>query len=61
MKSCIDNHSARFSIVATFAFLFLLAHAIIAGHIFFGTQVPIVAAAILALGILNLNERHESV
>lgn len=61
VKSCIDNHSARFSVVATFAFLFLLAHAIIAGHIFFGTQVPIVAAAILALGIFNFNERHKSV
>lgn len=41
----------RFTLVALFAFCFLFTHALIAGHILFGTQVPVLAAAIICLGV----------
>ncbi len=57
IRSCIVNYTARFCFVALFAFIFLLSHATIAGHIFFGTQVPIIAAAIITIGMINIDKK----
>lgn len=57
IKSCTVNYASRFCFVALFSFIFLLAHAAIAGHIFFGTQVPIVAAAMFVIGMINIDNK----
>lgn len=44
------------NLVANLIFVFLVIHAVFAGHVIFGSQVPILAAVILYLGI-NTNAR----
>lgn len=56
LKAWAINQS-RFCLIALFAFSFLFLHALIAGHILFGTQVPILAAAIICLGISNYHKK----
>jgi len=48
-------HFNKIALVSLGLFMFLMIHAFFAGHIFFGSQVPIIAATIIFLGI-NVNK-----
>lgn len=45
------------SVVVLVLFAFLIIHAVLAGHVIFGSQVPIIAAAIIFLGINDVRKR----